>query len=98
MPLPNLTDENRCTAKCKATQQRCMNLRAYGQPVCRYHGARPPQSILQGVDHPQYKNGQETKEMRAERSAAAKHIQELDQMARKLGMIRGKKAAGRRPK
>lgn len=75
-----------------------MNLRAYGQPVCRYHGARPPQSILRGANHPAYRNGQETKEMRDERKAAVKRIRELDQVAREWGMIRGKRLVGRKPK
>lgn len=98
MPLPNLTEGNQCTARCKSTERQCQNLRAYGQPVCRYHGARPPQSIKRGADHPRYKHGEETNEMRAERKAAAKRIRELDQMARRLWMIHGKKLVGRKPK
>ena len=99
MPLPNLTPELQCKAICRRNGKRCQNFKAWGQPVCRYHGARPPESILRGANHPQYRHGKETKEARAERHATSKRLHQLIDLGNAIGMFRpGTKLRGRRPK
>lgn len=98
MPLPNLTPELQCKAMCRRNGKRCQNFKAWGQTVCRYHGARPPESILRGANHPQYRHGKETKEARAERHAASKRLHELVDLGNAIGMFLPKaKLRGRRP-
>lgn len=74
MPLPGIDETKRCTATCKARNDQCRNPAAYGMRVCRYHGAKKPETIRKGANHPQYRHGFETLE------AKAAHL------ARELGM------------
>ena len=100
MPLPCLTDELRCTARCKARQGRCLNLRAYGQPVCRFHGARKPGTILRGKDHPAYVDGSQTREAIAAQRASSLRLLGLEQLMIDAGMVGAdfKRTVGRKPK
>ena len=94
MPLPCLKDEFRCTAKCKARQERCLNLAAYGMRVCHKHGARKAGTIKRGKDHPQFNHGNATKEARAEHSKKMAEIRDLEAIGLKIGMFTGSRSGG----
>lgn len=100
MPLPNVTEANRCTAKCKARQARCNNLSAYGMKVCHKHGARKKETIRRGKDHPAYIDGTQTRLAKAEYSQAAARLRELEQMMLDARMVEVtfKRTVGRKPK
>jgi hypothetical protein len=101
MPLPNVTEANRCTARTKSRNlEPCNNIRAYSSRTCRVHGARKPVTILRGKDHPAYKDGSQTLEARAEYSEAALRLRELEQMMVDIGMVGAefKRTVGRKPK
>ena len=103
MPLPNILSGKtlRCKAKSKRTKERCKNPAAWGCKTCRYHGARKPETIRKGANHPQYRHGQETLEAKAERSKRLAELRELEQLSFVYGMIpqgtprwRGRKPKG----
>ena len=99
MPLPYLPDLKQCTAKAKSTQLRCKNPAAHGCKTCRMHGARKPETIRRGADHPQYRNGNHTLEVRSARQAAVKRLQHLCDLGNKIGLFCGEvKLRGRKPK
>ena len=100
MPLPSISKygAKQCRAKCKATQQQCRNPAAFNTSVCRYHGARRPESIKRGKDHPNYRHGEETLEAKAERSAASMQMRELEAMMYILGMTDAPRWRARKPK
>ena len=91
MPLPNISSgkTQRCSAKCKARGDQCRNPAAYGMMVCRYHGARGPETIRLGANHPQYRHGGETLEAKAERSRRLAELRELEVLAFALGVACG---------
>jgi len=66
--------------------ERCLNPQAYQCKTCRVHGARKPATILRGKDHPQYKDGSQILEARAEYSAAAARLRTLEQIMVDTGM------------
>lgn len=69
MPLKSvLNGAKLCQVLTKRTKQPCKNPAAYGSKSCRMHGAHKSRKVLRGVDHPQYRNGEETLEARAERN------------------------------
>jgi len=100
MPLPSVKIHGApiCHAKCKATQTQCRNPAAYGMKVCRYHGARRPETIKRGKDHPNYQHGQETLQAKATRSAGLARLQELEAIGRAIGMITGPRTRGPKAK
>lgn len=100
MPLPNILTgkAKRCRAKCKARGDRCRNPAAYGMNVCRYHGARKPETIMRGASHPLYRHGQETLEEKANRSQRLGELRELEALSFVLGTAKGPKWRGRKPK
>ena len=100
MPLPNITSgkTQRCSAKCKARGDRCRNPAAWGQETCRYHGARPPETIKRGANHPQYRHGGETLEAKAERSRRLAELRELEELSFALGLAAGPRWRGRKPR
>ena len=65
--------------------------------VCRYHGARKPETIMRGANHPQYRHGQETREAKAERSRRLAELRKLEALAFSLGMATGPRWRGRKP-
>jgi hypothetical protein len=69
MPLPAITKygAKQCQCKSKRTGQPCLNVAAHGCKSCRVHGAHKSKIVLIGKDHPNYKNGNETREAREER-------------------------------
>lgn len=100
MPLPSILSgrAQRCTAKCKARGDRCFNPAAYGMAVCRYHGARKPETIMRGANHPQYRHGQETLEAKAGRSQRLAELRNLEALSFALGLAVGPKWRGRKPR
>lgn len=99
MPLPNVTSgkTQRCKAKCKARGDQCRNPAAYGTMVCRYHGARKPETIMRGADHPQYSHGGETLAAKAERSRRLTELRQLEALSFALGIANGHRWKGRKP-
>jgi hypothetical protein len=100
MPLPTVTEANRCTARTKSRNlESCLNPRAYQCTTCRVHGARKPETILRGKQHPAYKDGSQTLEARAEYSAAAARLRTLEQIMVDTGMVSAdfKRTVGRKP-
>ena len=100
MPLPTVISGKaaRCTAKCKAHGNQCRNPAAYGMPVCRYHGARKPEKIKRGADHPKYRHGRETLEAKAERSKTLAALRELEALSFALELASGPRWRGRKPR
>lgn len=101
MPLPALKKFGaaQCRAKSKRSGRRCNNPAAYGCKTCRMHGARKPETIPKGNNHPRYKNGKETLEARAARKAAIERLHYLCDLGNKVGLFfGGVKLRGRRPK
>ena len=99
MPLPNIASGRtpRCKAKCKARGDRCRNPAAYGMKVCRYHGARKPETIRRGANHPQHRHGLETGESKAERSRRLAELRDLEALSFALGAATGPRWRGRKP-
>ena len=81
MPLPSLLNgAKQCQVNSKRTGIRCMNLAAYGCKACRMHGAHKSKNVLRGVNHPNYKTGEETlgaKAMRSEKSEMFRYLTDL---------------------
>lgn len=100
MPLPNVISGKsaRCTAKCKARGDRCRQPAAYGMSVCRYHGAKKPETIKRGANHPQYRHGGETLDAKAERSKKLAELRELEALSFELGLSIGPRWRGRKPR
>lgn len=76
-----------------------MNPAAFGTKVCRYHGARRPNTVKRGADHPQYRHGSETLEAKAERSKTLAKLHELEALSFALGLVAqgAKQWRGRKP-
>ncbi len=75
-----------------------MNPAAYGQAVCRMHGARKPETIRRGANHPLFIHGQETLKAKSERSAILAELREIEAFMFETGMATGAKWGGRKPK
>ena len=98
MPLANILSGRtaQCRARSKRHQRRCQNPAAFGAAVCRFHGARRPESVKRGSDHPQYSHGRETLEARRRRVEAMSRLRVLVD----LGVVGGflqRRIPGRRP-
>lgn len=99
MPLPSvLTGQTpQCRARSKRSLRRCLNPAAYGMPVCRFHGARRPETVKRGPDHPQYSHGRETLEARRRRVEGMTRLRLLSDIGVAAGFL-PRKISGRRPK
>lgn len=86
-----------CRAISRARGDRCRNPAAYGMATCRYHGARRPETLRVGVDHPQWKHGQETLEAKAERSLRLAELRDLEGLMLVTGTLVGARWRGRKP-
>jgi hypothetical protein len=97
-PLPNIASGRtpQCEARSKRSLRRCLNPCAFGMPVCRFHGARRPETIKRGPTHPQFRHGRETVEARQRRVEGMKRIRRLIDIAVDAGFIRTR-ITGRRP-
>jgi len=103
MPLPNVLSgkTKRCKAKCKArVGEQCRNPAAYGMNVCRYHGARKPETIMRSTDHWNYQDAGQTLPERQERHEMAVFFHETENLMAKLGMLApgSTRTRGRKPK
>jgi len=98
VPLPNvLTGQTlQCRARSKRHERRCLNPAAFGCKTCRFHGARRPESVKRGSDHPQYSHGRETLEARRRRVEAMSRIRLLTDLGVAGGFIQ-RRIPGRRP-
>lgn len=97
MPLPSQAQgAKQCTAKSKRSGVRCLNNAAYGCRTCRMHGAKKPENIKRGKDHPKYINGNFTQEALLEKSAASLRLQQLEDAMHLLGMTTAKRSRGRK--
>ena len=69
-------------------------------PVCRYHGARKPETIKRGADHPQYRHGRETLEAKAAQHTMSVFFHEVEDLMFALNMIvaGSPRTRGRKPK
>ena len=74
-----------------------MNPAAFGMAVCRYHGARRPETIKRGANHPQYRHGRETLEAKAERSRRLAELRDLEALSFAVGLAAGPRWRGREP-
>lgn len=90
MPLPSISKHGakQCTAKSKRSGQRCNNPAAYECRVCRVHGARRPENIKRGADHPNHVHGERSLEGIKSHRESMQRIRELAFIAKKLGVIR----------
>jgi hypothetical protein len=99
MPLPSVSQHSasQCTARAKSTKHRCLNPAAYGCRTCRLHGARKPNSIKHGINHPNYLHGTETLQRRRERSIKLAALREIENHLLDCGLIKGDRTVGRKP-
>ena len=90
MPLPSIAKFNavKCSAKSKRTKLPCNNPAAYGCKTCRMHGARCPESIKRGKDHPNYVHGERSLEGIQRHREVMARIKMLTKLAKQLGMIK----------
>ncbi len=95
MPLPNV--KHFCHATCKATGKACLNPAAFGMPVCRYHGAKRPESVRRGAEHGRYKYGAFTQLAKEEYRQGAMRLMDLENIGFQLGMLSGRRTVGRKP-
>ena len=65
--------------------------------TCRYHGARRPQTVRRGPDHPQYKHGQETLDAKRRRSDGLARLAEYEEMLARAGKLAGPRTRGPKP-
>ena len=99
MPLPSLLNgAKQCQVITRRTKKRCKNPAAYGCRSCRMHGAHKSRNVLQGKDHPQYKNGERTKTREAEYRRTSTMLLTLRDIGDHLDMFNGPHARGRKPK
>jgi hypothetical protein len=102
MPLPNILSgkTKRCKAKCKVRGDQCRNPAAYGMMVCRYHGAKKPEAIKQGIEHWNYQGAGQTLSERQERHEMAVFFHETENFMAKLGMLApgSTRTRGRKPR
>ena len=66
--------------------------------TCRSHGARKPETVKRGKDHPQYKHGASTQEAKEEYRQAAVRLRELEAYGFRIGLMSGPVTRGRKPK
>ncbi len=98
-PLPNVATGRtpQCRARSKRSKERCKNPTAYGCSTCRFHGARKPETIRRGADHPAYIHGRETQERRRTRREAAIRLRTLEHLMHLYDFTTAKRTPGRRP-
>ena len=105
MPLPSVINgATQCTVSCKRTGIRCKNPAAFGCKSCRMHGAHRSRNSLQGVNHPQYKHGERTKESIADHQKTLLRLHTLEEIGYHIKLFpegspktRGRKPTGWEP-
>jgi hypothetical protein len=88
----------RCSARSRTTGNRCWNPAAFGMATCRYHGARRPDTVRKGQEHPQYKNGRETQPAKQQRSQALARIAVYEEVLAQAGALARQRTRGPKPK
>ena len=96
IPLPYI--KKRCPVTARSTGEQCKNPAAFGCRTCRYHGARRKETIRSGKDHPQFKNGRETRDIRRKRSHGLARLREIEWELFEKGLMSGKRTPGPKPK
>lgn len=61
------------------------------------HGAHRSRNVLRGINHPQYRNGERTKEVEAEHRRASIVLLTLRDIGDYLNMFNGTHTRGRKP-
>ena len=92
MPLPNITSgaSKQCRARTKSRNlEPCLNLAAYGTPVCRNHGAVHPDKRAKGKSHGRYTLGTNTQDKLATRREQGAVIRNLEDILFLTGAIEG---------
>ena len=101
MPLPNVISgkARRCSAKCKARGDQCFNPAAFGMAVCRYHGARRPETVRRGSAHWNYHDAGQTAPERQERHEIAVFFHEAESLMFALDLVApgSTRTRGRKP-
>lgn len=62
------------------------------------HGARRPETIKRGADHPGYKHGKYTNESKAEDRRKLYELHQLEEFGHAIGLLVGNLTRGRKPK
>ncbi len=96
MPLPHVIKQ--CSARNRTTGNRCKNPAAFNCSSCRYHGARRQNTIKTGKHHPNYLHGQRTKKSIEEYRTKMLELDEVENIARSVGVLAGPRRRGRRVK
>ena len=94
MPLPNITNGTamRCRARTKGRNLApCLNLAAYGTPVCTKHGAVHPDRRPKGKLHGRYKTGSDTTEAVIKRKELTSVLRSFEDILFLVGAIEGRK-------
>ena len=92
MPLPFLPlNPNLQCKRIKKNGEQCKNPKAYGTPVCRYHGATPPASRKKsyGKNNGNYKTGYYTQLELLERQRWGSNFDALKKLGASIGMYDG---------
>lgn len=95
MPLPHI--KKRCTAMCRASRERCKNPAAYGMATCRYHGARKPDTVRRGEDHPQYRHGRFAQATRTQYRDDMRKLRDIERLVYQAGLGSEVQRRGRPP-
>lgn len=99
MPLESvLNGARQCQVLTKRTRQRCKNPAAYGCASCRMHGAHRSRNALRGADHPQYKNGERTRESEEEHRKSSTILLTIRDIGDHINLFNGDHIRGRKPK
>lgn len=90
-----------CQAQSKRTKQQCRAPAIAGKTKCRFHGGKStgPKSLegLQRCAQGRTVHGQETINMRLERSLASARLAVLESVGFALGLLQGSRTRGRKP-
>lgn len=91
-----------CEATSKRTKQQCRAPAATNKTKCRFHGgASTGPKTDQGRQRcakAKTIHGREARKARAARALASRRLRDLEDIGRSIGLIRGTKTAGRKPK
>ena len=91
----------RCQALSKRTRRQCGAPAERDKRVCRFHGARSsgPKTV-EGrlrIAHSKTKHGNETRQVRAERSAKSAELSSIEDIMHLTGMTTASRTRGRKP-
>ncbi len=96
----------RCQARSKRTKNQCGKPALKGKRVCQFHGGRSTGAKTKEgrlrIAHSKTQHGNETRQVRAERSAKSSELSAIEDIMHLTGMTnaprtRGRKAAGYEP-